>query len=219
MITTRSALLERKTRDAIVTDPARAWVVSRLCLAGMSEQEIADALNCSLRIVGNLLVYAAPWVPRVTASVALKRNRRPEAVPTPRSASVLLRYRPPCTDRGIAGERERRAHYLSSEIRHCVASCELSNAERQKLIERAGMLLADSPVKADGEFSFDKNRLLAEIRSIWLPSGLIAAGRNPETMLSCWLASWIRFWITQPMVWNRALDLAYDHFGVDAQAA
>lgn len=132
---------------------------------------------------------------------------------------MLLRYRPPQTERSISGERERLARRLAREIRSWVTSFELSDTERQQVIERAGFLLDDSLLNADDNCLFDENRALSELLGIWKPKIITAADRDLQTLISRWLASWIRFWITQPIVWNRALDLEFAHFGARAQAA
>jgi hypothetical protein len=181
-------------------------------------QEIALALNCSQSIVARYLSAEIPWVRRVAAGTQPNDNQMPNLSPIPRSASVLLRYRPPRTERGIAGERERLSRHLAEEIRSWIVAFELNDRQRQQVIERAGLLLDTSPLKANGEHLFDKNRALSEQLGIWRPKTL-DGDRDYQTLIARWLASWIRFWIAQPIVWKRALDLEFAHFGAQAQAA
>jgi hypothetical protein len=219
MITARSALLDRKTRRAIVHDPVRAQVVARLRDAGITERDIAFALNCSQSIVTRYVVADVPRGRRVAADTSQKINQPPDQRPIPRSASVLLRYRPPQTQKGIAGERERLAQHRAQEILSWISSIELNDGQGLQVIERAGLLLNTSPLKANGEYLFDKNRALSDLLGIWSPKALSAGDRDFETLLSRWLASWIRFWIAQPIVCERALDIAFAHFEAQAQAA
>ena len=218
MIAARSSLLDRKTRRAILHDPVRARVVTRLRDVGIAEQDIAFALNCSHNIVAQYLFSDVPWVRRGSTGNSQKINQSPDPRPIPRSASVLLRYRPPQTKRGIAGERERLVQHLAQEIRNWIVSIELNYRQRQQVIERAGLLLNTSPLKANGEYLFDKNRSLSELLDIWMPKTL-SADRDYETLIARWLASWIQFWIAQPIIWERALDIAFAHFEAQAQAA
>jgi len=46
-----------------------------------------------------------------------------------------------------------------------------------------------------------------------------AGYRDYETLITRWLASWIRFWVAQPIIWYGALDLEFVHFGEDSKAA
>jgi hypothetical protein len=177
------------------------------------------ALNCSQSIVVDYLFAETPWVRRVAAGTLPRNNQLPDLRPIPRSASVLLRYRPPRTQRGIAGERERLARHLAQEIRSWIVSFELSDTQRQQVIERAGLLLDASLLSADGEYLFDKNRALSELLGIWRPKMLSTGDRAYEALIIRWLASWIRFWIVRPVIWQRALDLEFVHFGAQAQAA
>ena len=81
------------------------------------------------------------------------------------------------------------------------------------------VLLDATPLKADGEYLFDKNRALSELLGIWRPKMHSAGYRDYETLITRWLASWIRFWVAQPIIWYRALDLEFVHFGEDSKAA
>jgi hypothetical protein len=115
-------------------------------------------------------------------------------------------------------ERERLADHLAQEIRSWIVSIELSDRQRQRVIKLAGLLLDASPLKANGESPFDKNRALSELLDIWMPKTR-NGNRDCETSLARWLASWIRFWIAGPIIWKRALDIALAHFGAQDQAA
>jgi hypothetical protein len=84
MITARSALLDRKTRRAILRDPARARAVVRLLDAGISELEIAVALKSSQMIVVCYQLPRIPSVCQVAAEVSPESNQRRDARPTPK---------------------------------------------------------------------------------------------------------------------------------------
>jgi hypothetical protein len=119
----------------------------------------------------------------------------------------------------VARLREWRASHLAIEVRAWLDTFEASDRDRQQTVEEAGFVLDGSPLRADGQCEFDIDRTYMEIVGIWRPFYLSPGDREFRKVVGPWLASWISFWITDPVVWDRALDLDYAHFGAMAQAA
>ncbi len=118
----------------------------------------------------------------------------------------------------IARERERLAQQLAGEIQRWLCTFEASDQDRQCAIDQAGLLLDESPLTADGKFHFDRPDHHG-ILHVWSPCFINPDVREFGKVVGSWLALWIHFWITDTIVWNRALDLEYAHFDTTAQAA
>jgi len=119
----------------------------------------------------------------------------------------------------IAQQLERSAQSFAREVRQWLCSFEASDADRKLVINDAGLLLDQAPLDSDGTYLIDNIRAVTEILAIWRPKTSHSADRDFVTVVSPWLAVWIRFWITDPNICNRALDLEYAHFGAKAQTA
>lgn len=220
MITSVSALLDRATRSAVLRDPSRKRVIVALHEAGTSVRDIAQSLNCSDAIVNAFLREGTPGpdplverygkdVAAIITSKWISRHDR-----------GLLLYRPPSTQAARARHRESIATHLSSEVRRWLGAIEMSDADRQRVIDFAGMQLDQSPLlRKTGKYFFYSPRVVAEIEGIWKPNSSQAGDRDFLPVIGRWLASWIRFWIWDPAIWNRALDMEFAHFSSLAQAA
>ena len=86
-------------------------------------------------------------------------------------------------------------------------------------IERAGLFLDHSPLNSAGQYVFDIDRVVLEAQNVWKPKTVRAIDRELSTVLGRGLACWIRFWISDPFIWNRALYREYKYFGERAEVA
>jgi hypothetical protein len=182
-----------------------------MCEAGLSTRDIAQALNCSQQVIELFLIQKRLGYFRreefpVGNSVALWDTRG-----LSRNARGLVLYQPPRTPEAVSRHREILASHLSREVRNWVHAIELTDADGQVVINRARLLLNDSPLNRERTHTFDVDRTVAELRQIWLPQGSDNSLPDFNSLLGRWLASWIRFWVSQPLIWSRALDLELRH--------
>jgi hypothetical protein len=212
MITSVSALLDRKTRRAVLADLNRGRAVARFREEGLPVPDIALALNCSRPIIDYFLLRQKPWFRKNEEKLRTKRQARDLRFIKRHDRGLIL-YRPPRTEEGIARERELLAGHLALEVRRWVCELEQSDANCQSVIERAGLLLDQSPLNMRGEYVFDADRAAEEVLRIWKPEACDAGDLEFTSLFGRCLAAWIRFWIAQPLIWNRALDLEFAYFG------
>lgn len=218
MITRVSAFIDRKTSEAARADDLRARVLVRLCQARLSVEDIALAFNCSESMVRSLLVrpYRSLFSGEGTNPVRPFEPINLEAMPQ-LDRPVVLDSSPSSTEDRVPVQ-EQQAGLLAMEVRRWLCTFEMTDADRKHLIERAGFLLDEAERTSSGTYVFDVGRTVLEILGIWGPK-LLTGDRDFRTLVARWLASWIHFWITDPAIWNRALDLEYAHFGAIAPAA
>lgn len=219
MITCVSAVLDQETRSKVLSDPDRARAIALLCEAGLSIDEIALALNCNTTLVVSLSLRRARWSEEPAYRPPGARLAKWDLWSHSRNEQGLLLYRPPQTDKAIARHDQRIAGHLSREIRRWLSSIELTNSDRQAVIEQAGLRLDQTPVNKRDEYVFNVGRVVAELLEIWRPNASASIDRDFNALLGRWLASWIRFWISKAAVWDRALDLEFDRLGTVPQAA
>ena len=210
MITSRSAALDRKTRLEVLHDPNRGRAVSAFLDAGMSHRDIGEALNCSQRVLDILLLALVPRTPRMMSAAPDWDPRH-----TPRHFRGLMLYRPPRTPEGIAREQEKLAGHLGCEILRWLQSSTLTTADRLEIIQAAAFRLDQAPVNARGQYAFSADRAIEEVLGLWRPNGAIDPNENAR--LGRWLASWVRFWISDPEVWSLALDRVAAILGQEVQ--
>lgn len=215
MITNVSALLDRKTRAKVLADDLRGQAIYRLRRAGLFVQDTAEVLNCSRSIVWNLLAPQFPQARRLALS-SPPEDDPPDLESMSRNERYLALYQPPGTEKEIAEGNEELAHHLAAEVRRWLSAFEARDLDRRYAIEGAGVSLDRSPLNAVGEYVFDVDRAVLEAERVWRPKTI---DRGLITRLGRGLACWIRFWITDPIIWNRALDLEYTYFGERAEAA
>ena len=168
MITSVSALLDRKTRRAVLADLNRGRAVARFREEGLPVPDIALALNCSRPIIDYFLLRQKPWFRKNEEKLRTKRQARDLRFIKRHDRGLIL-YRPPRTEEGIARERELLAGHLALEVRRWVCELEQSDANCQSVIERAGLLLDQSPLNMRGEYVFDADRAAEEVLRIWKP--------------------------------------------------
>jgi hypothetical protein len=216
MIARGSALLNYFAGDDKVNDD-RVRVLARLGHWKLSIEEIALTLNCSEPMVRSLL--ARPLRPRYAWKRNFKVNtRRPikrVILPCTRKSAISSR---PASNEINDAVREELAQHLATEIHQWLDSLEGSDADRQRAIERAGILLDETPSYWDGEYEFSVKCVTLEIVGVCEPSDLNPNDQEFRLVVGRWLAAWIRFWIADPEIWNRALDLEFGRFGAKAQA-
>ena len=191
----------------------------RLIQFGFSVEDLAMALNCSESMVRSLLA-----LPYRTLYLRDDGNRKSvlepidvRMLPVPERPVVLNPRTPPKDETSL--QQEKHAQLLAIEIQRWLCKFEASDHDRQQAAEKAGFLLDESPLTEDGRLRFDSYRVFAEINGIWRGAPSTSVDKSVGEAVSPWLASWIRFWVSDPAIWNRALDLAYAHFGATAQAA
>lgn len=211
MITRSSALLTATASDHELSEQ-RARVLIDLLRSKMSIDDIAMALNCSEFVVRTLLV--APYRSAYTGP-GMTVHHPIDLMSFPPSRSIASE-RPDPEPEEAARRQERLTDRLYKETCIWLVSFEASDGGRQNAVEQAGFFLDKSAVYRAGKYLYAADRVSAEIRYAWEPwipdrYFPIVAGR--------FLACWIRFWITDPEIWDRALDLAWEHFGRKVQAA
>ena len=218
MITKASAFLDHKPCDEEL-NKLRLRALLRLIHVDFSVENLAMALNCSESMVRWLLAlpYRALYLrddsnrKRMLEPIDLRMLPAPEH-------PVALNPRTPSKDES-SNQEEKQAQQLAIEIQRWLCTFEASDQDRQQATEQAGFLLDESPLTEDGRLQFDNYRAFAEINAIWRGTPSTSVDKSFMAVVSPWLASWIRFWISDSAIWNRALDLAYTHFGARAQAA
>jgi hypothetical protein len=220
MITRVSTFLDRKTTDGQLIDDRRSRVLLLLCVRRFSIDDIAMALNCCDTTVRSMLarpfrsLYAPPKDHRHAPALEplnLKMMPRTEFAASSNSA--------PESPKELARLQEKSARQLGMEVRGWLCTFEASDKDRQRAVEQACFRLDESPLTSDGQYPLEIDRALMELSGVWSPFRSRLEERDFAKAISPWLASWIRFWITDPVVWNQALDLEYAHFGTRTQAA
>lgn len=202
----------------IARSPADGEVVLRLCQHRHSIADLALALNCAGSMVRTLL--ARPFRSLYARTGKSVRSLEPLNLKMmPETESRIVPNSPTVSEAEIARERERLAQQLAGEIQRWLCTFEASDQDRQCAIDQAGLLLDESPLTADGKFHFDADRIIMEFLHVWSPCFINPDVREFGKVVGSWLALWIHFWITDTIVWNRALDLEYAHFDTTAQAA
>ncbi len=213
MITRFSPIYRHQPNSDALNDE-RARVLIGLCQSKMSFDDIAAVLNCNKYTVRSLL----SWPYR---SVDAKITSFPEEIEL--DALPLVKQTSSSADAGCdrttIPNQEKVADDLAIEICQWIDSFKASDAERQQAIEYAGLDLEKNSTFRKGKYLFHPYQVTLEIIGIWSPFGMSSDDHDFRTSAGRWLASWIRFWIADPEIWDRALDLAYAHFGGEAQAA
>jgi hypothetical protein len=219
MITRVSGFIDRKTREAARTDDLRPRVLVRLCQSRLSVEDIALAFNCSESIVRSLL--ARPLLSLLsgegTSPACPIEPINLEAMPQMKRAVGLKSG--PGSSEDAACDQEKHARLLAMEIRRWLCTFGMTDTDRQYVIERAGLLLDNAERNSAGEYVFDVSRTVLDALGIWGPKPFLTGDREFRTLVGRWLTSWIHFWIADPVVSNRALDLEYAYFAEQAQAA
>ncbi len=213
MITRNTAFLDGWTPSAAPNNDQRARALISLCASRYPIEDIAMALNCSESMVRSLLVL--PYCTLYQQDHD-NRNRVLEPInlrklPVPERA-VALNPRTPSKDE-TSRQDEKQVQLLAIEIQRWRCTFEASDQDRQQAAEKAGFLLDESPLTEDGRLRLDSYRVSAEINGIWRGTPSTSVDKSFGQAVGPWLASWIRFWVSDPAIWNRALDLAYAHFG------
>ena len=218
MVTKASAFLDHKLCDGEL-DKLRYRTILRLIQVGFSVEDLAMALNCSESMVRWLLAlpYRTLYLRDHSDRKRVIEPMHFRMLPDP-ERSVVLNPRMPSKEE-TSRQKEKQAQLLAIEIQSWLCTFEACDQDRRQAIEKAAFLLDESPLKEDGRLQFDSYRLSAEINAIWRTTPSTSVDKTFMEAVSPWLASWIRFWISDPAIWNRALDLAYAHFGASAQAA
>ncbi len=218
MITKSSPFLDHKLCDGEL-NKLRFRAILRLIQVGFSVEDLAMALNCSESMVRWLL--ALPY-----RTLYLRDHSDRKRLLEPLNLKMLPEpERPVVLDPRVSSEdetrrqQEKQAQLLAIEIQRWLCTFEASDQDRQQATEQAGFLLDESHLTEDGLLQFDSYRVFAEINAIWRGTPSTSVDKSFMAVVSPWLASWIRFWISDSAIWNRALDLAYTHFGARAQAA
>ena len=166
----------------------------------MSLPQISDALNVSQPVLEQLLLELTNRSPVVQRQV-----------PDPRDCDLMSYYTPyylPRTQRGIAGERERRAGRLADEITGWLRQFELTDVDRQAILSDARSRISESALDAEGNYVFSIFRAVREVLGIWRPARPDADCQSFSGQIARWLASWVRFWVADSRVLDRAFELS-----------
>lgn len=200
MITRRTALFNRNTRAKIFHDIHRARAIAAYRREGMSIPEISDALNASQPVLKQLLLELA------TQSPGIQRQ-----VPDSRDCDLMSHYTPfylPRTERGIAGDQERRATRLAEEITLWLGQFEVADVDRLAILREARSSASRRAMNSEGNYIFSVFWAVRDVLGIWRPAKPDPAVRDFSMQIARWLASWLRFWIADPRVLDWAFDLS-----------
>jgi hypothetical protein len=219
MIIRSSPLIDRSTREGMLCQADRSQVVSLLTQENFSTKDIAFALNCSRSLVGLLLIHPYRFLYAPEETVPVDAWDPPGFRESQRQMRLSVLDHLPAARRFTPFDQRNLAQHLAIEVRQWLCAFELTDADRQHVIEQAGYLLDESPLTPSGKYAFNVNRTLLELRRIWRPRPTAAEPRDFKTLLSEWLASWIRFWNIHPEIWDRAVDRELAYFRTQAQAA
>jgi hypothetical protein len=219
MITRSSAFLDPKTSAGQLIDDRRSRVLLLLCQYRYSIEDLAMALNCAEAMVRSLL--ARPY-----RALYVGDHDNPERAMEPINLRMIPQIErpvvlnPPTASKDeIARQQEKHAQQLAIEVRRWLCTFETSDQDRRQAIEQAGFLLDESPLDANGRYHFEVNQVFMELLGVWRPYRTNPEDRELGKAVIPWFASWIRFWISDPKVWNRALDLEFAYFDARARAA
>jgi hypothetical protein len=218
MITKTSALYHLVT-NSYELNASRAQVLIKLFQCGMSINDVAEAINSSESLVRSVLVRPFRPFDPYDANNPIRTIDTVHGPSFPDSAGAA----PPVNSHALKGatgrEQEDFARYLAEEIRQWLGTFEATDAERQQAVEQAGFDLDKLAFQFDGKYLFETGWVAHEIGAVWKPTFLLPDDRAFRNAAGRSLAAWIRFWITDPDIWDRALDIAFEHFGARAQAA
>jgi hypothetical protein len=214
MITRVSALLDRRTRLSVLFGPDHARAASAIAGAGMSLEEISGALNCSFPLVQRFLMPT----PMFWADGLADLSKQEDLRHVPRNLRVLVPCRPSRTTNGRSRKREQLAGHLAKEVSRWLSQFQLADHDRLRLVEYGRSLLDNSGLNAQGIYVFNSERAIEEILGIWRPSGPSVGACELNVLLGRWLASWIRFWISDSRVWARALDITATEFESNSES-
>jgi hypothetical protein len=190
-----------------------------LCHSRLSIEDLALALNCSESMIRTLLARLYRHLIPIDEKNQLCPNEpvNLDVVPQVRSSFVLDSGLVPTEHR--ASVRDQQARLLAMEVRRWLCTFEMTDADRQHVIEQAGFLLDKAEFASTDGYVFDTSRAVLDILGIWGPKLFLTGDRDFRTLVARWLASWIHFWIVDPASWNQALDFEYAHFGAKKKAA
>lgn len=218
MITRASTLLNCNPGDRAQIDDQRAHVLIRLCQSKLSVEDLALALNCSEFLIRTLL--ARPYRHLIASD---EKNRLHPDGPIDTNLAVsdlsVVHDSDSVSTEDRARLQEQQKQLLAMEVRQWLCTFEMTDADRQLAIERAGFILDRAEFAWRGGYVFDSSEVYLELLEIWGPRQFLTGDRDFARLLSRWLASWIHFWILSPAVWNKALDAEYAHFQAKAKAA
>lgn len=219
MITRASSFLDRRSAESRSVDRMRGVTIVLLSKHNMPIEDIAMALNCSESVVRSLLAGQYLSVrPLAGSNIASCTDAISVRMAVHADEADNNDHRQLTVDE-IAVERGRCSRLLSLEVRRWLCTFEVSDADCQYVIEQAGFLLDKSFLNEDGNLSFGVTAAFLEVLGIWGRHALSSHSPDFRTRLSPWLACCIRFWITDPAIWNLALDREYTYFGDRSLAA
>ena len=218
MITKTSALYHRvaKSHELNVN---RAHVMISLCQYGMSIDDIAEVINSSESMARSVLVRPFRFIDPKDDNHPVRTIDTVHVPRIPLGAEPAAPVPSHAPEVANARDQEEFARHLATEIRRWLSTFETTDADRQQAVVQARYSLSESESYFDGKYLFQTGWVAFEIRAIWKPLYLTSDDRDFGKAAGRWLAAWIRFWVPDPDIWNRALDLAYYHFGARALAA
>jgi hypothetical protein len=179
----------------VMHDPDHGCVVLALLDAGMAFRDIMDALHCDGDVLTTMLLAFTRSLQRpgekVSGSKLLSGDgqRMQICLPAQSSATAIR-------------DREKLARHLRGDVLEWLMTFNLPATVRCDTIEHAASLLADTPMNS-GEFFADRS--IAEVLGLWTED---TSEEEFNILAARWLASWIRFWVSEPAIWTRALKLA-----------
>lgn len=185
--------------DQVMHDPDHGGVILALLDAGMEFRDIMNALNCDGDVLTTMLLAFTRSLQRAGREVS-----GPELLSDDGQRMPICR--PAQTPARALRDREEPARHLRSDVLEWLMTLNLLAADRCDIIEHAASLLAHTPMNS-GQFSADRS--FAEVLGLWRDD---TSEEEFNVLAGRWLASWIRFWVTDPAVWTRALKLASAEF-------
>jgi len=213
MITRYSPLFDGRTHLGAIANELRARVLIELCELRMPVEDIALSLNCSETHARALL--ASQYRSVCPASETVEVNFSSISGPhSGENSKVAMSLREP-----EALNPKMQAVFLAREISQWLKGFEASDQDIQLAMENSLSLLDKGPFDPSGKFRFQVWSIRHEIWSLLQPPEMRAGDREVAVVIGRWLAVWIRFWVLDRAVWERALGIAHARFEGPALAA
>lgn len=197
-------------------DDQRAMVLINLCQSRFSFDDITEALNCNDDLVRSLI--ARPFRALDVDSAGNALVSAPSDFSILKSIQEVAAIELPADGSPLGREEAARAEYLAGEIRQWLNTFDASDADRQRAIEEASIRLDESTHHQGNTYIFQVDRVASAIRWAWKPI-LPNGDRTFHIIVGRWLAAWVHFWVSDPYVWNCAIDILLWDFGCEVKAA
>lgn len=211
---TRGSPLYRAAIDDAELSRERAKVLIDLCRSRTSFVEVALALNCPEGVARSLLAHPFGAAYAAKGKTGTAEEIDLDTIPQAQFRAIS---HSDAAQRVLEKERQKLALKLVIEVHRWLASFRVSDLERQQAVERAGLQLDKRTSTWDGKYLFPARWLVLDLLGIGSSLCPPIGHLDFRSDVSLRLATWIQFWIADPIIWNQALDLEYAFLGANSQ--